>query len=73
MKKQEEKSSSPSKRYLCDYNIKNNYERFYKEIKSIYEGLKTSKQKENLINLEKVYNFLQKNAEIAIERMNNYK
>ena len=73
IKKQEEKSSSPSKRAICDYNIKNNYERFYKEIKSIYDGLKASKQKDNLPKLEKVYNFLQKNAEMAMERMNNYK
>ena len=75
LKKQEEKSSSssPIKRVNYDLNMKNNYERFYKEIKSCYDLFKKKKQKDDLGRFEKIINFLLENTVVVIDRMSGYK
>ena len=66
----EEKSSSsyPTK-CMCERNLINNYEKFYKEIKSLYEKCIKIKKNIKLAELEKIANFLLKTSEMVLNRM----
>lgn len=63
-KKEDKLSSSSINRDIHDQIIRNNTERYKKEIKSIYENFKKKKEREDLKNTDYIINFLYKNAEM---------